>query len=56
MIWIVDDDSTIRDIEVYTLNTTGFESKGFPGGGPLFEALKGSLPELIVMEMMASRF
>ena len=26
MIWIVDDDSTIRDIEVYTLNTTGFEA------------------------------
>ena len=37
MIWIVDDDSTIRDIEVYTLNTTGFEAKGFPSGGPMFE-------------------
>ena len=40
MIWIVDDDSTIRDIEVYTLNTTGFEAKGFPGGAPMFDALK----------------
>lgn len=39
MIWIVDDDSTIRDIEGYTLNTTGFGAKGFPGGEPMFEAL-----------------
>ena len=52
MIWIVDDDSTIRDIEVYTLNTTGFEAKGFPGGAPMFEALKRSMPELIVLDIM----
>ncbi len=52
MIWIVDDDSTIRDIEVYTLNTTGFEAKGFPGGGPMFEALKTQMPELIVLDIM----
>lgn len=52
MIWIVDDDSTIRDIEVYTLNTTGFEAKGFPSGGPMFEALKTEMPELIVLDIM----
>ena len=52
MIWIVDDDSTIRDIEVYTLNTTGFEAKGFPSGGPMFEALKTGMPELIVLDIM----
>lgn len=52
MIWIVDDDSTIRDIEVYTLNTTGFEAKGFSGGTPMFEALKTETPELIVLDIM----
>ena len=52
MIWIVDDDSTIRDIQVYTLNTTGFEAKGFPGGAPMFEALKTETPELIVLDIM----
>lgn len=52
MIWIVDDDSTIRDIEVYTLNTTGFEAKGFSGGAPMFEALKTETPELIVLDIM----
>ena len=52
MIWIVDDDSTIRDIEVYTLNTTGFEAKGFPGGVAMFDALKSETPELIVLDIM----
>ena len=52
MIWIVDDDSTIRDIEVYTLNTTGFEAKGFPGGAPMLDALKAETPELIVLDIM----
>lgn len=52
MIWIIDDDSTIRDIEVYTLNTTGFEAKGFPSGVHMFEALKTETPELIVLDIM----
>lgn len=52
MIWIVDDDSTIRDIEVYTLNSTGFEAKGFASGAPMFEALKSERPKLIVLDIM----
>lgn len=52
MIWIVDDEATLRDIEVYTLNTTGFEAKGFSGGGAMFEALKTEMPELIVLDIM----
>ncbi|MGN0998096.1 MAG: response regulator transcription factor [Faecousia sp.] len=52
MIWIVDDDSTIRDIEVYTLNTTGLEAKGFPGGEAMFAALQTEIPELIVLDIM----
>lgn len=52
MIWIVDDDSTIRDIEVYTLNTTGLEAKGFSGGEAMFAALQTEIPELIVLDIM----
>ena len=52
MIWIVDDDSTIRDIEVYTLNSTGFEAKGFASGAPMFKALKTERPDLIVLDIM----
>ena len=52
MIWIVDDDSTIRDIEVYTLTSTGFEAKGFASGAPMFKALKTERPDLIVLDIM----
>lgn len=52
MIYCVDDDSTIRDIEVYTLEQTGFSALGFADGKALFEALKSEIPELIVLDIM----
>ena len=52
MIWCVDDDNTIRDIEVYTLIQTGFEAKGFADGISMLEALKTEKPELIVLDIM----
>ena len=52
MIWCVDDDNTIRDIEVYTLTQTGFEAKGFADGLSMLEALKTEKPELIVLDIM----
>ena len=52
MIWCVDDDNTIRDIEVYTLIKTGFEAIGFADGISMLEALKTEKPELIVLDIM----
>ena len=52
MIWCVDDDNTIREIEVYTLTQTGFEAKGFADGLSMIEALKTEQPELIVLDIM----
>ena len=52
MIWCVDDDNTIREIEVYTLTQTGFEAKGFADGIAMLEALKTEKPELIVLDIM----
>ena len=52
MIYCVDDDNTIREIEVYTLLQTGFEAKGFADGETLFEALKTETPDLIVLDIM----
>ncbi len=52
MIWCVDDDSTIREIEVYTLEQTGFEARGFADGISMLEALKTGIPELIVLDIM----
>lgn len=52
MIWCVDDDSTIRDIEVYTLTQTGFEAKGFADGESVLAALKNEKLQLIVLDIM----
>lgn len=52
MIWCVDDDKTIRDIEVYTLTQIGFQAKGFADGLSVLEALRSEKPELIVLDIM----
>lgn len=52
MIWCVDDDSTIREIEVYTLMQTGFEARGFADGISMLEALDIEKPDLIILDIM----
>ncbi len=52
MIWCVDDDNTIREIEVYTLEQTGFEARGFADGVSMLEALETEIPELIILDIM----
>ena len=53
MIWCVEDDASIRDIEVYALQSTGFQARGFEDGTEFWEALQGAeLPELVVLDVM----
>ena len=46
MIWCVEDDASIRDIEVYTLSSTGFEARGFDDGVSFWSALQTEKPDL----------
>ena len=52
MIWCVEDDSSIRDIELYALNSAGYETKGFKDGTSFWNALKNEKPELVVLDVM----
>lgn len=52
MIWCVEDDASIRDIELYTLRSVGFETRGFADAFTFFEALKQEKPELILLDVM----
>ena len=45
MIWCVEDDASIRDIELYALTSTGFEARGFDDGASFWEALQTETPE-----------
>ena len=52
MIWCVEDDASIRDIEVYALQSTGFEAKGFEDGQVFWDALQKEAPELVILDVM----
>lgn len=52
MIYCVEDDASIREIEIYTLHSTGFEAEGFADGKALFDALSKRLPSLIILDIM----
>jgi len=52
MIWCVEDDSSIRDIEVYALTSTGFDARGFEDGDSFWDALQAEKPELVVLDVM----
>ena len=52
MIYCVEDDGNIRELVVYTLNTTGMEACGFEDGKSFMEALAFETPELILLDIM----
>lgn len=52
MIYCVEDDDSIRDLMIYTLNSAGFEAKGFNCGNCLFDALQTEKPQLIMLDIM----
>lgn len=52
MIYCVEDDASIRDIEVYTLRSTGFDAEGFVDGAAFFSALEKELPSLVILDVM----
>ena len=52
MIWCVEDDPGIRELEVYALNSTGLEAMGFPDGSSFWAALQQKQPELILLDVM----
>lgn len=52
MIFCVEDDQSIRDLMIYTLNSAGFEAVGFSEGEALFSALEENRPQLIMLDIM----
>ena len=52
MVFCVEDDGNIRELVVYTLNTTGMEARGFENGSELMKALASEMPELVLLDIM----
>ncbi len=52
MIYFVEDDSSIRELVVYTLNNTGFEAEGMDNAKALYSKISVNKPELILLDIM----
>lgn len=52
MIYFVEDDSSIREFVVYTLNNTGFEAEGMDNAKTLYSKISVNKPELILLDIM----
>ena len=52
MIYLVEDDDSIRELVLYTLHTTGFEAEGFQNAAGFWQALEKKLPQLVLLDIM----
>ena len=52
MIYLVEDDDSIRELVLYTLHTTGFETEGFRNAADFWQALEKELPQLVLLDIM----
>jgi two-component system alkaline phosphatase synthesis response regulator PhoP len=52
MIYCVEDESSIRDLMLYTLKASGFDARGFESGSEFWPAIKEQMPSLIILDVM----
>lgn len=52
MIYVVEDDPGIRELECYALGQAGFEARGFEEGQSFLEAVRVQLPQLVLLDVM----
>lgn len=52
MIFYVEDDNSIREIVLYTLQSMGFKAQGYQDGQSFFKALETTTPSLIMLDVM----
>ena len=52
MIYILEDDASIRKLVVYTLNSQGMEAEGFERPSSFWRALEERQPDLVLLDIM----
>lgn len=52
LIYIVEDDENIREIELFALKNTGYEVQGFDCASAFYARLKERLPSLVLLDIM----
>lgn len=52
MIYLVEDDSGIRELVVYTLNSTGLDAIGFEKPSEFWKAMDQEVPSMVMLDLM----
>ena len=52
MIYLVEDDNSIRELVIYTLANSGFEAQGFDLPSQFWKAVDKKVPDLILLDIM----
>ena len=52
MIYLLEDDPSIRNFVIYALNSSGFEAQGFELPSEFYAAIENGLPEMLLLDIM----
>ena len=52
MIYLVEDDESIRELVVYTLNSQGLEAEGFEVPSAFWKAVEKKTPDMVLLDIM----
>ena len=52
MIYFVEDDNSIRELVIYTLNSSGLEAVGFDKPSEFWKAMDTTMPSLVLLDIM----
>ncbi len=52
MIYLVEDDNSIRELVTYTLNSSGMETEGFERPSDFWKAMDSKQPSLVILDIM----
>jgi two-component system alkaline phosphatase synthesis response regulator PhoP len=52
LIYLVEDDDSIRDLVLYTLEHSGYRAQGFSNGKDFFEGMEQQIPALAILDIM----
>ncbi len=52
MIYMLEDDSSIRELVIYSLRASGYEAEGYEDAASLRQAVSQELPQMILLDIM----
>jgi len=52
LIYVVEDDKSIQEIETFTLTNSGYQVEGFATAADFYHALNRELPDLVLLDVM----